>query len=289
MSLFLDDTGRTLRSGWVVAIFSVVAAGTFGICNAVIGLLRLYPRIPLSLDDGYLFFNSTAMVIAAGVPSLICALVLRADLGAPLRRLARDLPLGVFIGAGLVSCAVLIPVAAGQGTLNRFDEAGARVLQSGLQQLFTLGPTAVGEELMLRGVILRQLAAGTRPWIAVALTGVTFGLMHLLNPDASAIAAVNVALVGVAFGVLALRTSLWASIGAHVAWNWLEGFFYGQPVSGIRSGHALFLGAVHDRGFFFGGEFGPEASGLTTVVLVLATLVAALWPRRPLVTPAPAP
>ena len=149
-----------------------------------------------------------------------------------------------------------------------------------------LGPTSVGEELLLRGVVMRQLAIVTRPWIAVALTGCAFGLMHLVNPGASWIAALNVALVGLWFGVLAIRTSLWTSIGAHLAWNWFEGFVLGQPVSGIAPGTSLFAGSVQPRGFFSGGDFGPEASGLTTVLLAIATLVCALWPKKPLPSPA---
>ena len=280
MSLLLDDASRKLRSGWVVAIFSVIAASTFGICSGLVGIFHLNPRVPLSLDDPYLAFSSLLMVLAAGVPTVICVLVLRAQVGLATRAALRDLPLGVGIGAALISLTVMIPVAAGQGVLARFEGPPLAVALAGVQQLFTLGPTAVGEELMLRGVVMRKLAIGTRPWLAVVLTGLCFGLMHLLNPDASVIATSNVALVGGLFGVLALRTSLWTSIGAHVAWNWFEGFFYGQPVSGIESGHALFVGTVHARGFFFGGDFGPEASVLTTVLLVLATVIAVASPDR---------
>ncbi len=279
VSLFLDDAGR-LRSGWVVAIFTGVALGAFGVCSLFIALLGLYPIYPLCLDDPRLFFNSAVMVIASAVPTAICALVFKADLGAPLGRAVKDFPLGVGLGAGLVSAAVLLPVLAGRGSLRLFEGSAALLLEAGVIQLLALGPTAVGEELMLRGVVLRQLCAGTRPGLAVLLTGATFGLLHLHNPDVSAIAAINIALVGVVFGLFALRTSLWTSIGAHIAWNWFEGFFYGQPVSGILSGHALFVGPVQERGFFFGGDFGPEASGVTTVVLVAAALVAALWPGR---------
>jgi membrane protease YdiL (CAAX protease family) len=280
VSLFVDAASGKLRSAWVIAIFAVLAAGTFGGTSAIVALLQLYPRTPLSLEDGYLVFSSMTMLAAAGVPTIICALAFKAEVGLPRPRAPRDLALGVALGAALISLTVWIPVLLGHGTTRLFAGSVGATLLSGLQQLFTLGPTAVGEELLLRGVVLRQLAAGTRPWLAVLLTGGCFGLMHLNNPDSSWIAAVNVALVGLWFGVLALRTTLWTALAAHVAWNWFEGFVYGQPVSGILSGHSLFVGSTHGRGFFDGGAFGPEASGLTTVLLVLATLAAALWPPR---------
>jgi membrane protease YdiL (CAAX protease family) len=275
VSLFLDDASRKLRSGWVVAIFVAVALGAFGVTNTAVSILGLYPRFPLSLDDGRLFFSSAVMVLSAGAPSVICRLILKAELGLPLSRAPVDLPLGFGVGALLVAVAVLIPVLAGQGSLTLFEGPASAVAGAGALQLFALGPTGIGEELMLRGVVLHQLRDGTRPWIAVLLTGATFGLLHLLNPDASAIGLANVALVGVLFGILVLRFSLWFTFGAHVAWNWFEGFVFGQPVSGIAPGHALFVRAPHDRGFFYGGDFGPEAAGVTSVVLA-AAIVAAL-------------
>lgn len=280
MSLFVDAASGKLRSAWVIAIFAALAAGTFGVTSALVTLLQLYPRTPLSLEDGYLVFSSMTMLAAAGVPTIICALAFKAEVGLPRPRAPQDLALGVGLGAALISLTIWIPVVLGHGEIRVFEGGAGATLHSGLQQLFTLGPTAVGEELLLRGVVLRQLAAGTRPWLAVLLTGGCFGLMHLSNPGSSWIAALNVALVGLWFGALALRTTLWTALGAHVAWNWFEGFVYGQPVSGILSGHSLFVGSAHERGFFNGGAFGPEASGLTTLLLVLATLAVALRSHR---------
>ena len=280
MGIFLDDTSRKLRSGWVIVLFAVLAAGSYGIGNLAISILGLYPRSPLTLDDGYLFFPSLLMLAAAGVATAVCALGLKSPVGLPRDGALRDCAIGFTVGAALVSLAVAIPIFTGHGTLTLGHAGVGAVAIAGARQLLILIPTSVGEELLLRGVVLRQLAIATRPWAAVLLTGGTFGLMHLLNPGASWIAALNVALVGLWFGVLAIRTSLWTSFAAHTAWNWFEGFVLGQPVSGISPGTSLFAGPVELGGFFSGGDFGPEASGLTTVLLALATLAAALWPKK---------
>jgi uncharacterized protein len=281
VGLFLDDTGRTLRSGWVIVLFALVAAVTYFIGSAAVGLLGLYPSAPLRLDDFTLFFTTLVMLGASGLATLVCALALKAQIGLPTNRALKNTFLGLGLGAALVTLAVAIPAVAGQGALTLYEGSLGALALAGLRQLLVLAPTSVGEELLLRGVVLRQLAIGTRPWIAVALTGCAFGVMHLLNPSASPIAALNVALVGLWFGVLAIRTSLWTSIGAHVAWNWFEGFVFGQPVSGIIPGPSLFAGSVQATGFFSGGDFGPEASGLTTVLLALATAASVSWPKKP--------
>ncbi len=281
MGFFLDETRDRPRSGWVIALFAVLAAVTFGIGNTALSVLRLTPTDPLSLDDGSLFFTTMVMLVTAGVPTIVCAFALKAEIGLPLSRALKDLGLGLALGAGLVTAAVGIPFLAGQATLTPFEGSFSALGLAAAREWVVLAPTSVGEELLLRGVVLRQLMIATRPWVAVALTGCAFGLMHLLNPGASALAALNVAGVGLWFGVLAVRTSLWTSIAAHTAWNFFEGFVFGQPVSGIHPGSSVFVGSVHAVGFFSGGPFGPEASVLTTVLLVLATAAAAAWPKKP--------
>lgn len=280
MGLFLDDATQKLRSGWVIVVFAVLAGGGYSVCSLAVAILGLQPKGQLSLDDGYLFFTTIVMLVASVVATVICVLVLKVEAGLPKSRALKDTLRGLAMGAGLVLLAVLIPVALGHGTLTLYDGTFEVLALAGLIQVLILLPTSIGEELLLRGVVLRQLAIATRPWIAVALTGGTFGLMHLVNPSASWVAAANVALVGLWFGVLAIRTTLWTAIGAHVAWNLFEGFVLGQPVSGINPGASLFAGTVQPIGFFSGGEFGPEASGLTTLLLALATLAAALWPKE---------
>ncbi len=281
MGVFLDDSGVKLRSGWILAIFTVLSAGTYAFCSAAVALAGLHPKNPLALDDVSLFFTTTVMLVAASVPTLICAVGLKAEVGLPRARAARDSLLGLALGAALVTLAVAIPTFAGQAPLSLYDGTSRALGLAAATQLLILAPTSVGEELLLRGVVMRELARGTRPWLAVLLTGIVFGVMHLVNPGASPIAALNVALVGLWFGVLAIRTSLWTSIGAHVAWNLFEGFVLGQPVSGINPGPSLFAGTVHPSGFFSGGDFGPEASGLTTVLLALATAASMAWPKKP--------
>jgi membrane protease YdiL (CAAX protease family) len=281
VGIFLDEAGQKLRSGWVIAVFAIVAAGAYATGSIAVTILGLHPAAPLSLDDLNLFFTTMVMLVAAGIATVICVVALKADAGLPRDRAVSDTLIGVAAGAGLVTLAVGIPVVAGQGGLTLYDGALGALALGAFKQALILVPTSVGEELLLRGVVLRQLAAGTRPWIAVALTGGVFGLMHLMNPDATGVAALNVALVGLWFGVLAIRTSLWTAMGAHAAWNWFEGFVLGQPVSGINPGASLFAGTVEASGFFSGGEFGPEASGLTTVLLAVATVACVMWPKKP--------
>lgn len=270
--VFLSAQHR-VRSGWVVLAFAVIAVVTVTLLNVALNLAGVAPQ-QWRLDELRVVLFTGATLLAGVTATATCAAAFREPAGLRDARWARRLALGLALGALLVTLAVVVPAA-------RALCAGGGGLASGLVQLVAIGPTSVGEELLLRGVPLRALSRGLHPAAAVAGTGLVFGLLHLTNPNASLVAAANVALVGVWFGALAVRTgSLWTSIGAHLAWNWFEGFVYGQPVSGIAPGRSL-LTAPWDgpANFWAGGAFGPEGSGWTAVLLALAIAVTAAWPR----------
>ena len=267
-----DASGR-IRSGWVVTAFTLVAVAVALVLHGAIWVAGLSPDSPMSLDDPKLFFQCLANLLSA-IAATRVARAMGQEVGVERPKL---------IVIGLAASAVLLCVTVGLGAAVSgtiaMSSCDWRVL-AGLQQLVTVGPTAVGEELWMRGAAFRALARGTHPAFAIAGTGVVFGALHLTNPDASAIAALNVALVGVWFGAMAWKAqSIWPAVGAHLAWNWFEGFVWGQHVSGIKAG-CSWLTATSQPQFWGGGGFGPEASGLTAVLLAVASVVTLAWPRR---------
>ncbi len=264
-SLLVADDGR-IRSGWVVTAFVVIAT--------VFEFLFQLPAVVLhfavgDLSDPRLALVTAPTLLSGLVATAVCVRVFREPFA--LGRVG-DVRLGFALGAAALAAGVLGPVAVGAGTLGGPEASVANIAWSGALQVFTIGATSVGEELLFRGVAFGALARGTRPWVAVVATSVVFGAAHWRNPNASFVASLNVALVGVWFGLLRHRRSLWASIGLHLSWNWFEGFVFGQPVSGLYPGASLMVASwPRERGFWSGGDFGPEASGWVAVVLVVAT------------------
>lgn len=185
---------------------------------------------------------------------------------------------GFLFGALAITVACTIPVLVGASTL-RLGEG--HLIQAGLAQFITLAPAGIGEELLLRGVAFQALRRGVGDRWAVTLSGTLFGAMHLLNPHASLTAALIIALVGLWFGAARVRSgSVWMPIGLHLAWNFFEGFVFGQPVSGLGPGTSLFVTTIGEPGFWSGGAFGPEAAGWTAVVLAGALGLTLAWPSR---------
>jgi uncharacterized protein len=137
---------------------------------------------------------------------------------------------------------------------------------------------AFGEELLFHGYAFQLLMKRLGPYQTILPAGVLFGLAHANNPAASQLGIANTMLWGVLFGYAYLRSgSLWLPIGLHYGWNWMLPLF-GVNLSGFTmgvTGRRLRWSAGE---IWSGGDYGPEASLLTTVaVAALLVLVRRLW------------
>jgi membrane protease YdiL (CAAX protease family) len=188
---------------------------------------------------------------------------------------------GTAFGALAVTVSVVIPALVGATTLTFVTPIP---VVSGLIQFGILAPAGIGEELLIRGLGFNALRRGIGDKAAIILSSLIFGALHILNPNSSWIATSLIALVGIWFGILVVKSgSLWMPIGAHLAWNFCEGFIYGQPVSGTTPHSSLFVAISETTSqFWSGGDFGPEAAGFTAIVLGVAIVltVNSQWTRR---------
>jgi uncharacterized protein len=279
VSVLRGADGR-VRSGWVVGLFVVVAM--LLIVGANLGAMLASLHTGVTLDDPHLLVTSLSNLLGGVGATTVCVLLFKEPVGLRDAFAVRRLLVGVSLGAVALTVACGVPALLGVTSLELNTQGVADTLAHGLKQLVVLAPTAIAEELLLRGVPLQALRRGLGDLAAVLITGGVFGLLHLSNPNASLIAALNVALVGVWFGLLTVRTgSLWVAMGLHVSWNFCEGFVFGQPVSGLTPAASLLVSHwPSSRGFFSGGDFGPEAAGWTALLLVVSVAISAIVSRR---------
>ena len=133
---------------------------------------------------------------------------------------------------------------------------------------------ACGEEVIFRGVLFRMIDERFNTVAALLVSGLVFGLMHILNPGATlwcsfAIAVEAGFLLGAAYKC---SGTLWLPIGIHWAWNFTEGNIFGFNVSGGSEGVRLFVPEVSGPDILTGGNFGPEASILAVVLGLILTV-----------------
>jgi hypothetical protein len=179
---------------------------------------------------------------------------------------------GAGIAAGFVLFSLAVGVAAllgvyriiGKGDLTDFVPA----------LLATAIFPAISEELIFRGVLFRWLEEFGGSWLALLLTSAFFGSAHLLNPNASPIAAIGIAFeAGVMLGAAYMLTrSLWLPMGIHAGWNFTQGEIYDIPVSGTDA-HGLVKAQLSGPPLLTGNGFGLEAS---LIAMIIATAFG-LW------------
>ena len=140
---------------------------------------------------------------------------------------------------------------------------------------FTI-PAAM-EEALVRGYAFQAVVESWGVGAALTITAIIFGALHYGNPDFGWVPLINITLAGVLLGVVYLKTlSLWWATGVHLGWNWTLGYLADVPVSGLELMDAPYYEG-HPVGpeWLSGGGFGPEASLIAAVVLLLASIL--LW------------
>ncbi|MGM1062507.1 lysostaphin resistance A-like protein [Saccharothrix sp. Mg75] len=183
---------------------------------------------------------------------------------------------GLLIGAGMFAAVIAtIAFLGGYEVLGWGSPAGAVAL---------LGFTAaavVAEELIFRGVLFRVVEERVGTVGSLALTGLLFGAVHLVNPHATAWTAFAIAVEAgfVLAAAYAATRTLWVPIGVHFGWNFAQGGVFGTSVSGGDTPQGLLDGVTSGPYLLGGGEFGPEASAYSVLAGVVVT-AAFLWLAR---------
>ena len=146
---------------------------------------------------------------------------------------------------------------------------------------------AVGwsEELIFRGYLVQNIEQGISLTVAVVLSCLFYGVVHMFNPNAGWLSG----LIIVGFGYIRvlgwLTTSqLWFGMGMHSAWNFFQGPIFGFNVSGTEA-ETLIHHTVTGPAWLTGGEFGPEGSVIIIPILALAVLAMHAWTRKRTNTP----
>ena len=123
----------------------------------------------------------------------------------------------------------------------------------------------------MRGIIFRITEESLGTWLALAISAVIFGLLHLVGPDSTLQGAVAI-MVGPSVllaGAYKVTGRLWFPIGIHAAWNFTQGGIFGVTISG-HPGEGWLQGTLTGPGWLSGGSFGVEGSVVATLICLLA-------------------
>ena len=139
------------------------------------------------------------------------------------------------------------------------------------------------EELAFRGYIMQRLGQALGMPLAVAGSSILFGLVHLVNPNATVLGVLSICLSGLLYACAYLVTrSLWLPMGLHMSWNIVQMHILGFPGSGhVRP--SILRSITHGPDLVTGGAFGPEG-GIVVIGPVLVAIALLLFRYRTTLT-----
>lgn len=179
----------------------------------------------------------------------------------------RHLLLGLAGGIGAALIVLIGPVLEGAAQFAKAPGQGA--WQNAVFVLTLLVFGAIGEEMLFHGYAFQVLMGALGPFATILPVSVVFALAHRMNLNVTPLALVNTGLWGVVFGFAFWRSGdLWLPIGLHLGWNWMLPLF-GANLSGFTmnvTGYVMRWRPGQE--WLEGGAYGPEASPLTSAVLV---------------------
>ncbi|MBZ2196105.1 CPBP family intramembrane glutamic endopeptidase [Occultella gossypii] len=175
---------------------------------------------------------------------------------------------GTLLGIGLFGAVIAIIALQGHYTVNGLGTPAGAIGLLGF-----MAGAAVTEELVFRGILFRIVEERTGTWIALTLVGLLFGLVHLLNPNASLWGAIAIAIEagGMLTAAYVATRKLWVPIGLHFGWNFAASAIFSTEVSGSNTPQGLLDATMTGPTLITGGTFGPEGSLYAIAFGMLAT------------------
>lgn len=131
---------------------------------------------------------------------------------------------------------------------------------------------AIFEEILIRGIIFRIIEERLGSYIALAISAIIFGALHLFNPNATLISASCIAIeAGLLLGAAYIYSrSLWLPIAIHFAWNFVQSGIFSAVTSGNDQTPGLLKTQISGSILITGGPFGPEGTIQATIFCLAA-------------------
>lgn len=191
--------------------------------------------------------------------------------------LTRNLLFGILLGVLLQSLTIFVIYLNGGFSISSTNNFF--FLLPSLTMAFT---AAIFEEILFRGIIFRITEEKLGSYLALAISALLFGLIHLANPNSTITAALGLAIqAGLLLGASYIYSkNLWFPIAIHFAWNFTQSGIFGAVTSGITIGKSLFTSKITGSELITGGQFGPEGSIQATLFCLVAAIILVALSRR---------
>jgi uncharacterized protein len=193
------------------------------------------------------------------------------------RGLGKNLGLGILLGALLQALTIAVIWVSGG-----FSILGVNSPAAVIPALTMALTSAVFEETLFRGIIFRIIEEKGGSVLALIISAFIFGIVHLMNPNSSLLAALGLAIqAGFLLGAAYIFTrNLWFPIALHFAWNFTQSGIFGASTSGNAPTQSLLVTQIEGPAVISGGAFGPEGSLQATCFCLIAAIILVVLSAR---------
>ena len=285
---FVNPESGLLRAGWrIMAFFGIfmgLTAGGMLATRSVLGSLKK------GSDLQYVILAITA-TLAVFIARKYLDKQTMTSLGLKWDRLAiLDVLFGILNSAFVMTCVYFVMLWTNLIEFDGFswwaDEASANTvfrstaILTVLSVFFNLAIVAWWEELVFRGYILQNMISGMGLMWSIVLTSSLFAFLHALNPDATILSILIIAVITPQLIYAYLKTrQLWLPIGLHLGWNFFQASIFGFAASGQVSPSLIAQTPVRED-WLSGGKFGAEGSVLILPFTILSFFLIHYWVRK---------
>lgn len=184
------------------------------------------------------------------------------------KNIVSGLGLGLFIGF-LIQCLTILVIYVNNG----FKVISVNPVSFIIIPLTVAFTVALFEEILIRGIVFRIIEEKLGSYIALIISAIIFGALHLFNPQATIVSAVCIAVEGgLLLGAAYIYArSLWLPIAIHFAWNFTQSGILGAITSGNENTTSLLTTKISGAELITGGSFGPEGTIQATLFCLIAT------------------
>lgn len=276
----VQEAAKTGGKNVVVEIVFFLGVFFVSMIFEVIGLLIIYLPLAMVFKEAEMIGSLFATAFMILIPCLFCKLIQKrkmTTLGFKKSGMWKEYGIGLLIGFAMMGGIVLIAVLTKAIELQFNPEITTFYGLLNLIVIF-IGFLIQGmsEEVLCRGYFLVSL--GRRKcnmWMAIVLSSLAFGALHLGNAGIAPLAFLNLVLFGIFAGVYFVkRGNIWGIAAIHSIWNFTQGNIFGVLVSGQDSGTTIFTSTIDEsKSIINGGDFGLEGGILTTIVMVVGILI----------------
>ena len=259
----------------VVEIVKTFASYPPGVFNEVVVEALIEAAMGSVNGRLYMLLTLFSTVFSIVATIIFCKFIERRPLtsmGFVKKNAFRDYLVGLGIGFLMFGAVVLINVLTGAMSIQGLNK-NLSVVSVIFILIFFIGFVLQGasEEILVRGYFMTSLGSKHNLWLALLISSGMFGLLHIGNPGFTFLGFVNIVLVGILFGLYIICfDNIWGACALHTMWNFVQGNFYGIPVSGLEVSDSVLITTINEEmEIINAGLFGAEGGLATTIVQVL--------------------